>query len=496
MLGSSPYPARAGLVLAYRLSAESSSFPTPTGSVLHDSVVLAVVALLQPSTDFQVQLISAVIDLGTLHDCQQAGLTQEHFSQWPDVWKFVETHQRQHGRTPTRQTLENRFPRMSFPRGQQGDLNFLINEVRGQWLYDKLSGMLEQTVRLMTSPDHQVEDALRHIQSQAHQLGLSHGSQERDTNLLQEGQSHILDQAVRRIKAHLDPSLAGIRTGFSEFDQTTGGLDDTEFVVLLARVTQGKSWGLLYMAVNALLQGKNVLFFPLEMSKTQVAFRLHVILQAFFLERHPQEMAGLQPFLNKSLTQGTGYDLPSYKKFLELLGNNLKGSFVVSECPGKLTPSIVFNKIQQHKPDCVYIDYLTLMTSDGNQRNDAADWQAIKSMTNDLKSIANGQHVPIVTAAQATRGAVHRKGPPELEEIAFGDAIGQDADRVLSLKQLSRRISTYLTIKNRHADSRAKGYLEHHWNQGKIREVSETRAMDILQEDADRGDLISERGLK
>lgn len=454
------------------------------------------VALLAPSTDFQIQLVAAVIDLGSMHDCQQAGLTEEHFSQWPDVWRFVETHHRQHGRTPTRQTLENRFPRMNFPRGQTGDLEFLIGEVRSQWLYDQLSSTLERTVQLMTSPDYQIEDALKHLQNQSYQLGLSHGSRQRDTNLITEGQGHILDQAVRRIAAHHNPAMRGIQTGFSVFDQSTGGLDDTEFMVILARVTQGKSWALLYMAANALLQGKNVLFFPLEMSKTQVAFRLHVILQAYYLKHKPKEMAGLQPFLNKSLTQGSGYDLLSYKKFLELLGTELTGSFVVSETPGKLTPSMVMNKIQQHKPDACYIDYLTLMNSDRNVKGDAADWQAIKSMTNDLKCIAAGQHVPIITAAQATRGAASRKGPPELEEIAFGDAIGQDADRVLSIKQLSRRITTWLTIKDRHADGRLKGYLEHHWNQGKIHEVTETRAMDVLQEDADRGDLINDRGFQ
>lgn len=453
------------------------------------------VALLQPSTDFQVQLIAAVIDLGSLHDCQQAGLSEEHFSQWPDVWRFVEQHHRQFGRTPTRQSLENRFPRMSFPRGQQGDLHFLIGEVRNQWLYDKMSDIMQQTVQLMTSPDHQVHDALSHLQSQVQMAQLQHGSAQRDTNLMVEGQRQVLDQAVRRIAAHHDPSLCGIHTGFSVFDQTTGGLDDTEFMVVLARVTQGKSWALLYMAAKALLQGKNVLFFPLEMSKTQVAFRLHVILQAHYLEHHPKEMAGLQPFLNKSLTQGSGYDLPSYKKFLELLGDHLTGSFIVSETPGKLTPSMVMNKIQQHKPDAVYIDYLTLMRADGNRR-DAEDWQNVKSLTNDLKSIAAGQHVPVITAAQATRGAVSRKGPPELEEIAFGDAIGQDADRVLSLKQLSRRVTTYLTIKDRHADARTKGFLEHQWNQGKIREVSEGKAMDMLADDAERGDLISERGFR
>jgi DnaB helicase-like protein len=453
-----------------------------------------VVAALVPTTDFQVQLISAVVDSGTLHDCQQAGLGIEHFSQWPDCWKFIEQHHRQFGRVPTRQTVENRFPRMSFPRGQVGDLHFLIAEVRSQWLYDRMSDLLESTVQLMTSPDHTVQDALHHLQSQAQSVQLQHGSDQKDVSLLGSiGREQVLDQAVRRIAAHHNPDLSGLRTGFSEFDKTTGGLDDTELVVLLARVTQGKSWGLLYMAANMLMQGKRVLYFPCEMSQAQVAFRLHVILQYHFLQKFPDEMKGLKPFLNQSLTQGSGYDLKSYKEFLELLEQKLPGSFIVSEPPGILRPSHVLNKIHLHKPEAVVIDYLTLMEPD-NYQSGTEDWKAVKRLTSDLKRMAMHQKVPIITAAQSSRQGSSRKGPPELEDIAFGDAIGQDADRVLSIKQLSRRVTMWLTIKNRHVDSRVKGFLEHQWNQGKIKEVSQDRAMELLEEDGARGDLIADKG--
>lgn len=451
------------------------------------------VALLEPSQDFQVQLIAAVVDSGSLKECQQAALGQEHFTQWPDAWKFVEQHQRQFGRVPTRQTLENRFPRVSFPRGQQGDLEFLIGEIKSQWLYDQVSDLLQQTVQLMTSPDHSVQEALHHLQAQGQAIQLVHGSEQKDVNLLTDGQGEVLDQAIRRIKAHLDPDLSGLKTGFSEFDQSTGGLDDTELIVLLARVTQGKSWGLIYMAATALMQGRDVLYFPLEMSQAQVAFRLHVILQDHFLRKYPKEMAGLKPFLNRSLTSGSGYDLRSYKEFLELVGTKLPGSFVVSEPPSVLKPSHVAHKIMLHKPDACYIDYLTLMEPDGMQGRGTEDWQAVKRLTSSLKNIAMHQKCPIITAAQASRQAVHRKGPPELEEIAFGDAIAHDADRVLSIKQLSRRVTCWLTIKNRHVDSRVMGYLEHHWNQGKIKEINHQRAMELLQEDSDQGQLVSER---
>lgn len=428
-----------------------------------------------------------------MKECQQAGLGPEHFTQWPDAWNFLEKHHRQFGRIPTRQTLENRFPRMSFPRGQQGEVEFLIGEVKSQWLYDQVSELLQQTVQLMTSPDHTVQEALHHLQAHGQAIQLVHGTNQKDLNLLTDGQSQVLDHAIRRIKAHHDPNLSGLRTGFSEFDQTTGGLDETEFLVLLARVTQGKSWGLLYMAATALMQGKNVLYFPLEMSQAQVAFRLHVILQDHFLKKYPAEMANLKPFLNKSLTSGSGYDLKSYKEFLELVGTKLPGSFIVSEPPAKLKPSHVSHKITLHKPDACYIDYLTLMEPDGMMGRGTEDWQAVKRLTSDLKCIAMSQKTPIITAAQASRQAVHRKGPPELEEIAFGDAIAHDADRVLSIKQLSRRVTVWLTIKNRHVDSRVQGYLEHHWNQGKIREISHDRAMELLQEDSDQGQLVSER---
>lgn len=449
------------------------------------------VALAQTSVDFQVQLIAAVVDSGTLRECQTAGLQKEHFSQWPDCWEFVERHNRQFGRPPTRQTLENRFPKLSFPRGQTGDLQYLIQEIRGQWLYDQMSDLMEKTVQLMVSPDHTVPDALHYMQTEAQQIQFRFGSKDSDLDLLRAGQMHMLDQAIRRRAAQLNPELRGIQTGFKEFDRS--GIDSEELVVVLARTTHGKSWALLYMAAQALMQGKKIVYFPLEMSEAQVGFRLHVILQAIMQTSCPEKLKGIQPFLNRSLTDGTGYDFPSYKRFLELLETEVEGSFIVSKPGAKLTTSMVQAKIQEHQPDVVFIDYLTLMGS--TSRNDLDSWQEIKILTNSLKGIAQTQRVPVFTAAQASRQAVNRKGPPELDDIAYGDAIGQDADRVISIKQLSRRITNFMIIKNRHADSRMYGYLEHDWNRGRIKEIDDARAMDVLDEDKIRDDLISDRGI-
>ena len=67
----------------------------------------------------------------------------------------------------------------------------------------------------------------------------------------------------------------GIPTGFRDLDRITGGLQPSDFVVVAARPSMGKTSLCLniaqYVAVN---EGKPVALFSLEMSKEQLVQRL------------------------------------------------------------------------------------------------------------------------------------------------------------------------------------------------------------------------------
>lgn len=423
----------------------------------------------------QALLIAGLVDGRSMKPAIAAGLTEEHFPEYQDAWVFLDRYHRRMARPPSREFLQARFARLEWPLGQEEHVEQLIEHVRRDWLSRSLSeAMLEASMLVSRADDP--EAALGLLSGRTRDLAMRFSSGDRDLDLTQDWQ-YFYDDAVGRVTRASMNQLPGITTGFKILDKLSGGLENTELITALARQGQGKSWMLLYMAASALLQGKRVCFHPLEMSPTQVGFRLHVILQSL--------MGSKLRFKNTALTQGRGYDLKSYHAYLQQIEADIKGRMVLCDGRRQFSPTQVLAKIQEHQPDIVFVDYLTLMASSGGRLQ---DWADVRALTGELKGIAMDHRVPLVVAAQANRLGAERKGPPELVDIAFGDAIGMDSDRVFSFKRMSKRVTWARVIKNRHGGDRVSFYLAHDYDLGEIKEVSEDRGLELIDDDREGSD--------
>ena len=70
-------------------------------------------------------------------------------------------------------------------------------------------------------------------------------------------------------------SITGLPTGYTEFDEMTAGLQPTDLIILAARPAMGKTTLALNMAEYAAIKTKKaVAVFSMEMSSSQLAFRL------------------------------------------------------------------------------------------------------------------------------------------------------------------------------------------------------------------------------
>jgi replicative DNA helicase len=69
-------------------------------------------------------------------------------------------------------------------------------------------------------------------------------------------------------------SLAGLATGFTRFDEMTGGLEPGQLVIVAARPSVGKTVAGCNIAAHAALSGVPVLFFTLEMGRQEIAARI------------------------------------------------------------------------------------------------------------------------------------------------------------------------------------------------------------------------------
>ena len=69
--------------------------------------------------------------------------------------------------------------------------------------------------------------------------------------------------------------VTGVPTGFKGLDETTGGLQPGELIIIAARPSMGKTAMALNVARNAAVDhGKKVAIFSLEMTKLSLALRL------------------------------------------------------------------------------------------------------------------------------------------------------------------------------------------------------------------------------
>jgi replicative DNA helicase len=222
------------------------------------------------------------------------------------------------------------------------------------------------------------------------------------------------------------------------------------------------------MAAHAVYQGFTVQYDALEQTRAQIAMRAH----SFLSSDHAKST-----FKSTALMNGTDFDLLSYKKFLQELKEGTTGRLIVNDTSrGRVSPSTIAAQIERNRPDIVFIDYLTLMNTQ------AGDWQAIAALSAELKGIAMRYEVPIVAAAQINRMAIGND-LPGAEHLAGADAIGQDADCVLTMKQVSRHVVKMKMAKYRHGSDGQVWFNEFRPNNGLFREISGDTADDIMAED-------------
>jgi hypothetical protein len=98
------------------------------------------------------------------------------------------------------------------------------------------------------------------------------------------------------------------------------------------------------------------------------------------------------------------------------------------------------SKIRDFKPDIVFVDGMYLMKDDRtNSRN--VDWKNITNISQDLKLTAQDFDIPLVGVTQANRSADKSTGE-DLTELAYADALGQDADAVFRGRDKQRSTRT------------------------------------------------------
>ncbi|NLY62201.1 MAG: replicative DNA helicase [Clostridiales bacterium] len=213
--------------------------------------------------------------------------------------------------------------------------------------------------------------------------------------------------------------IIGVPTGFHDFDQKTSGLQPSDFVLIAARPSMGKTSFVLNVAQYAAIRANvPVAIFSLEMSKEQLVQRM---LSA-------EANVELQKIRTGDLSE------EEWIKLVEAAGPLSQAPIYIDDTPG-ISVMEMRSKARRLKLEkglgMIVIDYLQLMSGRGRAENRQ---QEISEISRSLKALARELSVPVVTLSQLSRAPEARTDHrPMLSDLRESGAIEQDADLVAFL---------------------------------------------------------------
>jgi replicative DNA helicase len=222
-------------------------------------------------------------------------------------------------------------------------------------------------------------------------------------------------------EAYSNPnSMRGLPTGFTDFDNMTGGLRPGDLVIVAGRPSMGKTTLAVNMAEYAALhhgeKRASVAIFSMEMPSEQVITRM-------------LSSVGGVPLHN--LRSGKIND-DDWVRITSATTQLSEARIFVDETPA-LSPMELRARARrvkrEHGLDLIVVDYLQLMQVPGNKENRATE---IGEISRGLKVLAKELSCPVIALSQLNRGVEQRENKkPVMSDLRESGSIEQDADMIL-----------------------------------------------------------------
>lgn len=215
-------------------------------------------------------------------------------------------------------------------------------------------------------------------------------------------------------------TVTGIPTGFIDLDYKTSGLQPSDFVLIAARPSMGKTAFVLNLVDHiAVKKGLPCMVFSLEMSKEQLVNRM---------------LAMESNVDSQKLRTGTLSDT-DWDAVVEGIGVIGNSKLIIDDTPG-ISIGELRSKCRKMKLEyglsVVIIDYLQLMSGSGKGGDNRQ--QEISEISRSLKALAREMNAPVIALSQLSRACETRPDHrPMLSDLRESGAIEQDADVVMFL---------------------------------------------------------------
>jgi len=235
-----------------------------------------------------------------------------------------------------------------------------------------------------------------------------------------------LSEAYERIEKmnRGERTLRGVPSGFNELDKCLSGFQPSDFIILGARPSLGKTSLVLDFVRNASKAGVPVAIFSLEMSKDQIIDRLIAAEAQVDLWR---------------LRTGRLTDEIEFEMIREALDRLSKMPILIDDTPSPTLLQLrsMSRRMQMdHGLGLIAIDYVQLITSQSNSENIV---QQFTEISHGLKALAKELNVPVLAVSQLNRSVDQREIKiPRLSDLRETGSWEQDADVVMFIYRKDR----------------------------------------------------------
>lgn len=306
-------------------------------------------------------------------------------------------------------------------------------EYYAQFIYDKylrreLIATGFEIVNAATKEDID-SDATEQIENAEKRLFDLANQGETSTGFIEFGQA--LTDSIKRIETayQKEGKISGLPTGLDALDAKTGGLNDSDLIILAGRPAMGKTalaTNIAYNVAEFLAHDKNtpaknrgVAFFSLEMSADQLASRiLSTVTQT---NGHKMRTGELD---NAEFTR-----IAAAVRELEQI------PLFIDDTPG-LNINAIRTRARRLKRNkglgLIVIDYIQLINGTGSKKTEGNRVQELSEISRGLKILAKELQVPVIALSQLNRGVESRDDKrPLMSDLRESGSIEQDADIVM-----------------------------------------------------------------
>jgi replicative DNA helicase len=234
--------------------------------------------------------------------------------------------------------------------------------------------------------------------------------------------------------------ITGVPSGFYELDKLTGGFQQSDFIVIAARPSMGKTALALSIARNIAIEHQTpIAFFSIEMAGIQLVIRL----------------LSAESRINGNNIRTGRLNQQDYAKIVNSMGRLRDAPIIIDDSPSLTILELrakARRLIAEHSVKIIMVDYLQLMRSPKSESRE----REISIISQSLKQLAKELNIPVIALAQLNRRVEDRTDRrPMLSDLRESGSIEQDADVVIFIHRPEQYGSKGFTKNDEDAEGKA-----------------------------------------